>query len=54
LTWIDDALRQRRANQVCAQERVTKDAIKRDLAALGVADGDTVFFHSSLKSIGYV
>ena len=39
---------------MCGQGYVTKDAIKKDLAALGIAEGDTVFFHSSLKSIGYV
>ena len=33
---------------------VTKDRIKHDLAALGIAAGDVVLFHSSLKSIGRV
>ena len=32
----------------------TKDKIKKDLATLGLVPGDTLFFHSSLKSIGYV
>lgn len=33
---------------------VTRDAIVTDLKALGIARGDTVFMHSSLKSLGYV
>ena len=33
---------------------MTKDDIKHDLADLGITRGDVVFFHSSLKSIGYV
>jgi len=35
-------------------QRVTKDTIKECLAALGIVEGDIVFFHSSLKSIGRV
>ena len=35
-------------------KRVTKDMIKECLVALGIAEGDIVFFHSSLKSIGHV
>jgi aminoglycoside 3-N-acetyltransferase len=33
---------------------MTKDELRRDLSALGLSAGDVVFFHSSLKSIGYV
>lgn len=33
---------------------VTRADLARDLAALGIAPGDTVFLHSSLKSLGYV
>lgn len=33
---------------------VTKEQIKSDLIRLGINEGDTVFFHSSLKSIGPV
>ena len=33
---------------------VTKDMIKASLAEMDVRAGDAVFFHSSLKSIGYV
>jgi len=35
-------------------QHVTKDMIKECLAALGIVEGDIVFFHSSLKSIGHV
>jgi len=35
-------------------KHVTKDMIKNCLAALGIVEGDTVFFHSSMKSIGYI
>ena len=39
-----------------AQERVTvtRERIAQDLAALGIARGDVVFVHSSLKSLGWV
>ena len=33
---------------------MTKVDIKNDLVGLGIAEGDIVFFHSSLKSIGHV
>lgn len=33
---------------------VTKQQIKDDLSAFGIVEGDIVFFHSSLKSIGQV
>ena len=36
------------------KERVTKDKIKKYLARLGIVQRDTLFFHSSLKNIGYV
>jgi aminoglycoside 3-N-acetyltransferase len=32
----------------------TKESIASDLRALGIARGDAVFFHSSLKSLGWV
>lgn len=35
-------------------QHVNREDIKRDLAALGIKQNDTVFFHSSMKSIGYV
>jgi len=34
--------------------RVTRAELARDLAQLGIARGDTLFVHSSLKSLGYV
>ncbi|MFG2426313.1 aminoglycoside 3-N-acetyltransferase [Streptomyces sp. NPDC048590] len=33
---------------------VTRARIARDLTALGLADGDTVMFHTRLSSLGYV
>ena len=33
---------------------MTKNDIKNDLSGLGITEGDIVFFHSSLKRIGYV
>ncbi|UQV43564.1 AAC(3) family N-acetyltransferase [Janthinobacterium lividum] len=33
---------------------VTRAALAADLARLGIAQGDTLFVHSSLKSLGYV
>lgn len=33
---------------------VTKNEITRDLRNIGIRDGDILFIHSSLKSIGYV
>lgn len=34
--------------------RVTRAQLAQDLARLGIAPGDTLFVHSSLKSLGYV
>jgi aminoglycoside 3-N-acetyltransferase len=33
---------------------VTRESISRDLSRLGIGAGDVVFFHSSLKSLGWV
>jgi aminoglycoside 3-N-acetyltransferase len=33
---------------------ITRERIAEDLAALGLARGDAVFFHSSLRSLGWV
>ena len=33
---------------------ISKDMIEKDLKRLGLKKGDTIFLHSSLKSIGYV
>ncbi|MFF4246780.1 aminoglycoside 3-N-acetyltransferase [Streptomyces sp. NPDC001822] len=33
---------------------VTRDLLVRDLRALGLADGDTVMFHTRMSAIGYV
>ncbi|MGW5413274.1 aminoglycoside 3-N-acetyltransferase [Actinomadura geliboluensis] len=33
---------------------VTRDALARDLAALGVAEGDIVMFHTRMSALGYV
>lgn len=51
-----EALRRRRsARQIRQQgQHVTRADLARDLARLGIAPGDTVFLHSSLKSLGYV
>jgi aminoglycoside 3-N-acetyltransferase len=35
-------------------KHITKNMIKDCLAELGIVEGDTVFFHSSMKSIGYI
>ena len=35
-------------------KHVTKDMIKQDLVDLGIVKGDIVFFHSSMKTIGWV
>jgi len=37
-----------------AQPHVNRDQLAAGLARLGIAAGDTVFVHSSLKSLGYV
>jgi len=44
-----NALRMRQSGQ-----HVTRAQLARDLARLGIARGDTLFVHSSLKSLGYV
>lgn len=33
---------------------ITSDSMKRDLAKMGLREGDTVIVHSSLKALGYV
>lgn len=33
---------------------VTRSRLARDLAALGVRDGDTLMFHTQLSALGYV
>jgi aminoglycoside 3-N-acetyltransferase len=43
------------ANKMRQSERhVTRADLAADLARLGIAQGDTLFIHSSLKSLGYV
>lgn len=37
-----------------SRPHVTRAALAADLARLGIAPGDTLFVHSSLKSLGYV
>ena len=32
----------------------TKESLKRDLAAMGLAPNDTILVHSSMKSVGEV
>ena len=51
-----EALRRRRSERQLRQSgrHVTRADLARDLARLGVRPGDTVFLHSSLKSLGYV
>lgn len=49
------ARRYRSAKQLQRSSRiVTRAELARDLARLGIARGDTLFVHSSLKSLGYV
>jgi len=48
-------LQAKRENQISRKApTITKHRIKEDLRKLGLAKGDIVFLHSSLKSIGYV
>lgn len=48
-------LQTKRENQIRRKApTITKHRIKEDLRKLGLAKGDIVFLHSSLKSIGYV
>lgn len=51
-----EALRRRNSEQRIRQSSraVTRAVLAADLARLGIARGDTVFLHSSLKSLGYV
>lgn len=51
-----EQLRRRRSEQQLRQagRHVTRAGLAQDLARLGIARGDTVFLHSSLKSLGYV
>lgn len=51
-----EKLRRRRSEQQIRQagRHVTRADLAQDLARLGIARGDTVFLHSSLKSLGYV
>lgn len=50
--------RQRRANSAAqlrnAEPHVTRADLLAGLRGLGIAEGDVVFIHSSLKSLGYV
>ncbi|WP_305822844.1 AAC(3) family N-acetyltransferase [Massilia brevitalea] len=51
-----ESVRRRRNERQIRQSgrRVTRAELARDLARMGVARGDTLFVHSSLKSLGYV
>jgi aminoglycoside N3'-acetyltransferase len=51
-----ETLRRRRSERQIRQSgrRVTRAGLAQDLARLGIQRGDTVFLHSSLKSLGYV
>jgi aminoglycoside 3-N-acetyltransferase len=51
-----EALRRRRSAQQLRRSgrHVTRAGLAADLARLGIRHGDTVFLHSSLKSLGYV
>lgn len=52
---LEGARRRLNARQVRrASRQVTRAELARDLARLGIARGDTLFVHSSLKSLGYV
>lgn len=52
---LEGLRRQRSARQLRQEGRhVTRAELARDLARMGVARGDTLFLHSSLKSLGYV
>lgn len=44
----------RRTKSKLFQERVTKESLKRDFARIGIKDGDTIMFHSSLSRLGEV
>jgi aminoglycoside N3'-acetyltransferase len=51
-----EILRRRRSARQLRQSgrHVTRADLAQDLARLGIGQGDTVFLHSSLKSLGYV
>lgn len=51
-----ESMRRRRNEQLIRQSgrRVTRAQVAQDLARLGIERGDTIFVHSSLKSLGYV
>lgn len=51
-----ESLRRRKSERKLRDSgpHVTRAALARDLARMGIAPGDTVFLHSSLKSLGYV
>ncbi|MFC4929405.1 AAC(3) family N-acetyltransferase [Massilia sp. GCM10023247] len=52
---LESARRRRNEQQIRrAGRHVTRAELARDLAGLGIERGDTVFVHSSLKSLGYV
>lgn len=46
--------RQREAKLERTAQHFTREDLERDLRRLGIAAGDVVFVHSSLKSLGYV
>jgi aminoglycoside 3-N-acetyltransferase len=53
--WLESIRRQKGANRLKQTERhVTRAQLAADLLKLGVEPGDTLFVHSSLKSLGYV
>jgi len=53
---MQESLRRRSSARLLrhAQPHVGHDEIAEGLAGLGICPGDTVFIHSSLKSLGYV
>jgi len=52
---LETLRRQRTASRIKQSERhVTRGELTADLLKLGIAPGDTLFIHSSLKSLGYV
>ncbi|WP_217619280.1 AAC(3) family N-acetyltransferase, partial [Achromobacter sp. GbtcB20] len=52
---LESTRRRRNEQQIRRSSRhVTRAELVRDLAGLGIARGDTLFVHSSLKSLGYV
>jgi len=52
---LESTRRRRNEQQIRRSGRhVTRAELARDLARMGIVRGDTVFVHSSLKSLGYV